>query len=73
MSPRVMPDLKMSEPRSPRNMGDQMRLLKSRIGNLTNISMNSKFGESNLFPDELLFLLKNEEGNVAYMRKVIED
>ena len=73
-SPRIAPNLWTPEPASPRDLGDQMRLMKSRLGtaNMTMNSINSRVGESSLFPAELLYLLRNEDGNVAHMNKVVE-
>lgn len=50
-SPRLGSSFHFEGPHSPRNMGDQMRFLKSRIegGNTTMNSFN-KVGENNLFP-----------------------
>ena len=51
-SPRPMQNLRSQESHSQKDLGDQMRLMKSRLGggNMTMNSINSKMGENNLFP-----------------------
>lgn len=48
-----------------------MRLLKSRLVNLSINSRNS-MGDNKFYPQQLIFLISNEQGNINHMRRIIE-
>ena len=50
-----------------------MRLVKSRMHNTTIHSQAGEGGEAKLFPQEVLFVLSNEEANLVHFRSVIEE
>lgn len=70
-SPRPMAGLRDRDQSMYHHVGEKMRMMKSKVGNL---SINSRNGvnENNLYPTELIFLLSNEQANVDHMRKIIE-